>query len=670
MFIAAAPGWPRQMARTGTMLSLVLTLFAAPGMAQSSKALPQNQGTATAAAAVEREGELEVIHVHYFDKTTGNRYYLKTEEGRVELKFKGKGPRQPSGTKVRVKGSLSNNVLALDSTGSTSYQVLALAAPNTFGEQKTAVLLVNFQDNQTQPYTASQANTTVFGSSSDFIKENSSQQTWLNGNVFGWLTLPINQTCSPDNVAAYANQAAKNAGIDLTQYPRRIYVMPKNSACTWSGMGTVGGSPSSSWLNGALYRGVVTHEMGHNLGLWHSHSLDCGATTLGSSCSRSEYGDAFDTMGNGGVHYNAFQKERLGWLNYNLSPAIATVESGSTTVTLAPYAAAGSGIKAVKVLKGVDATTGQKSWYYVEFRQPLGFDSDISRFPQAVNGVLVRTGTDNSGDTSDLLDLTPNSSATDDISDSPLAVGKTFTDSGSGVSISLLSLSSSGATVSVATGGQTPVQPVCTRGNPSVVLTPGQSPSLAAGSAASFSLSVTNTDSSACSSAQFSLAATVPAGWSSSLPLSTLTLAPGASTSTTLSVTSATTAAAGSYGFSVVAANVGSTTYRATASATYVVASGTTSTSNKPPVAVNDSGATKVGSAVRMVVLGNDYDPEGKPLQVKTVGVPARGKAVLNSDGSITYTPNGKFKGSDSFSYSISDGAASASAVVSVQVAR
>ncbi|WP_189373780.1 Ig-like domain-containing protein [Vogesella alkaliphila] len=667
MSIAAAPAWPRLMARGGTMLSLVLTLFAAPGMAQSSKALPQNQGTATAAAAVEREGELEVIHVHYFDKSTGNRYYLKTEEGRVELKFKGKGPRQPSGTRVRVKGSLSNNVLALDST--TSYQVLALATSNTFGDQKTAVLLVNFQDNQTQPYTVSQANTTVFGSSSDFIKENSSQQTWLSGNVYGWLTLPINQTCSPDNVAAYANQAAKNAGIDLTQYPRRIYVMPKNSACTWSGMGTVGGAPSSSWLNGSLYRGVVTHEMGHNLGLWHSHSLDCGATTLGSSCNRSEYGDAFDTMGNGGVHYNAFQKERLGWLNYNTSPAIATVESGSTTVTLAPYAAAGSGTKALKVLKGVDATTGQKSWYYVEFRQPLGFDSDISRFPWAVNGVLVRTGTDNSGDTSDLLDLTPNSSATDDISDSPLAVGKTFTDSGSGVSISLLSASSSGATVSVATGGQPPAQPVCTRGNPSVALTPGQSPSVAAGTAVNFSLSVTNTDSSACSSSQFSLAATLPAGWSS-LPLSTLTLAPGASTSTTLSVTSATTAAAGSYGLSVVAANVGSTTYRATAAATYVVASGTTSTSNKPPVAVNDGAATKIGTAVKVVVLGNDYDPEGKPLQVKTVGVPARGKAVLNSDGSVTYTPNGKFKGSDSFSYSISDGAATASAVVSVQVSR
>ena len=82
----------------------------------------------------------------------------------------------------------------------------------------------------------------------------------------------------------------------------------------------------------------------------------------------------------------------------------------------------------------------------------------------------------------------------------------------------------------------------------------------------------------------------------------------------------------------------------------------------------NDSGATRVGTAVRVVVLGNDYDPEGKPLQVKTVGVPARGKAVLNSDGSITYTPNGKFKGSDSFSYSISDGKLSASATVYISL--
>ncbi|WP_234985968.1 Ig-like domain-containing protein [Pseudogulbenkiania subflava] len=633
---------------------------------------PQNQGTTTAAAAVEREGELEVVHVHNFDKTTGYRYFLRSEQGRVELKFKKRGPRQLTGTKVKVKGSLSGNVLALDSTGGTSYQVLAApAAPNTLGEQRTAVLLVNFQDNQTQPYTAAQANTTVFGDSSNFMKENSSQQTWLSGNVFGWYTLPIAQTCSPDNIAAYANQAAAAAGIDLSLYPRRVYVTPRNTTCTWSGMGTVGGSPSSAWLNGALYRGTVTHEMGHNLSLWHAHSLECGATTLGTSCTRNEYGDPFDTMGSGVVHYNAFQKERLGWLNYGSSPKITTIESNGGTFTLEPYAAASSGTKALKVLKSTDPTTGQKTWFYVEFRQPIGFDSDISRFPSAMNGVLVHTGTDGDGDSSNLLDTTPNSSATDDISDSPLGVGQSLTDSTDGITIALQSVSSSGATVSVSMNGQTPPSPTCTHANPGVALSPGQSASVAPGSSVTYTLSVTNTDSSACSSSAFNLAATVPAGWSRTLASSSLTLAPGASASTTVTVTSSTTATAGSYGVSTSAANGTTSGYTAAASATYSVATSSSgTTTNKPPVAVNDSASTLSGTAVKIAVLANDSDPEGKPLSLKSITSPSRGKAVINSDGTVTYTPNGKFKGTDSFSYTISDGVNTASASVAVQVTR
>ena len=669
---AAAPCGQRgffSRAIPGLVVGLMLAA-SLPSLAQSTKTAPQNSGATTAAAAVEREGELEVVHVHNVDKSTGYRYYLRSEQGRVELKFKKRGPRQPTGTKVKVKGSLSGNVLALDSTGGTSYQVLALPAPNTFGEQRTAVLLVNFQDNQTQPYTTAQANTTVFGSSNDFFKENSSQQTWLSGNVFGWYTLPIAQTCSPDNIAAYANQAATAAGIDLSLYPRRIYVIPQNSACTWSGMGTVGGSPSSTWLNGSLYRGTVTHEMGHNLSLWHSHSLDCGATTLGSSCSRNEYGDPFDTMGNGVVHYNAFQKERLGWLNYGSSPRIATVESNGGTFTLEPYAVASSGTKALKVLKSTDPTTGKKTWYYVEFRQPIGFDSDISRFPRAVNGVLVHTGTDGNGDSSDLLDTTPNSSMTDDISDSPLGVGQSLTDSANSITISLQSVSSSGATVSVSMNGQTPT-PTCTHANPGIALSPGQSAAVAPGTSVTYTLSVTNTDSSACSSSVFNLAATVPAGWSKTLASPSVTLAPGASASTTVTVTSPTTASAGSYGVSTTAANGTTSGYTAAASATYsVTTSGSSTTTNKPPVAVNDSVSTLSGTAVKIAVLANDSDPEGKPLSVKSVGAPSRGKAVINSDGTVTYTPNGKFKGADSFSYTISDGINSASASVAVQVTR
>ncbi|MBI3145179.1 MAG: peptidase M11, partial [Pseudogulbenkiania sp.] len=519
---AAAPCGQRGFfTRAIPKLVLGLALAASlPSFAQSTKTAPQNQGTTTAAAAVEREGELEVLHVHNADKSSGYRYYLHSEQGRVELKFKKRGPRQPSGTKVKVKGSLSGNVLALDSTGGTSYQVLAAPTPNTFGTQNTAVLLVNFQDNQAQPYTATQVSTTVFGDSSNFIKENSAQQTALSGNVFGWYTLPIAQTCDYMAIRDAALQAATAKGVNLSAYSRHILIMPILSSCQWSGLGTVGGNPSTTWLSGGLTRRGVTHEMGHNLGLWHSHSLECGATTLGSSCTRSEYGDYFDTMGGGeAVHFNAFQKERLGWLNYGTSPAIATVESGSGTFTLAPYAAAGSGTKAVKVLKSVDPTTGQKSWYYVEFRQPVGFDAPLANYPYVVNGVLVRMGRDSDDNSSDLLDMTPNSTtlSVSEWADAPLAVGKSYTDS-NGVTITLVSANSSGASVSVSLNGQTPTPtPTCTHANPGIALSPGQSAAVAPGTSVTYTLSVTNTDSSACSSSVFNLAATVPAGWSRTL---------------------------------------------------------------------------------------------------------------------------------------------------------
>jgi hypothetical protein len=65
--------------------------------------------------------------------------------------------------------------------------------------------------------------------------------------------------------------------------------------------------------------------MGHNLGLYHSHSYDCGATVLGTSCTSSDYGDTLDIMGSSSGRFNAFQKERLGWLNYGSSPPLYTV---------------------------------------------------------------------------------------------------------------------------------------------------------------------------------------------------------------------------------------------------------------------------------------------------------------------------------------------------------
>lgn len=77
---------------------------------------------------------------------------------------------------------------------------------------------------------------------------------------------------------------------------------------------------------------------------------------------------------------------------------------------------------------------------------------------------------------------------------------------------------------------------------------------------------------------------------------------------------------------------------------------------NDAPAAANDSASTAQDAAVAIAVLANDSDIEGDALAVFEVAAPANGLAAINPDGTITYTPNAGFSGSDSFSYTLSDG--------------
>lgn len=86
------------------------------------------------------------------------------------------------------------------------------------------------------------------------------------------------------------------------------------------------------------------------------------------------------------------------------------------------------------------------------------------------------------------------------------------------------------------------------------------------------------------------------------------------------------------------------------------------------PRAVNDCARTPQNTAALIPVLANDTDdglPE--PLRIVSITAPSAGTAVTNGN-QILYTPETGFLGDDTFSYTISDGANTGSAMVTVNV--
>ena len=76
---------------------------------------------------------------------------------------------------------------------------------------------------------------------------------------------------------------------------------------------------------------------------------------------------------------------------------------------------------------------------------------------------------------------------------------------------------------------------------------------------------------------------------------------------------------------------------------------------NNPPLAIDDSAATNRNVAVTISVLSNDSDPDSHALHITDTTPPSNGTITI--DGlDIDYDPNNGFTGTDSFSYTISDG--------------
>lgn len=619
----------------------------------------------------ENEGELEVVS-ECDDYEERLFYYLNNGKERLALRFAEKPAEELlTGAKLRVRGvRLGETIAVSESDAQTKADnpqtTVATALPNTFGEQKVLVLLVNFQDDQRQPFTVEQVNNLILNaynnsSVTNFYRENSYQQTWLTGDVKGYFTLPINSgDCGGSQISHYAKRAATEAGINLSTYNKYIYFFPTMPACSYGGRGTIGGN--ETWINGYLHLGTISHELGHNFGLYHARALECGAQVIGNNCSTIEYGSNVDAMGKPGVtgHFHSYQKERLGWLNYGGSPPVTTIQT-SGNYLIAPYSTFDFGAKALKILKSTDSS-GINTWYHVEFRRPVGYDKIISSNGNLMNGVIISQNKETNGQENYLLDMTPETASWDDPA---LVVGRSYTDSAAEITITLVSFDGSGAVVNVTFGpvtnptpsptptlSPTPTPtptptpsptltptptPSCYQTNPSITVNSSATKWIVAGSAASYTVTITNNNTSNCSNTNFDLQTILPSGWSSVVASPILNISPGTSVSSSIQITSPTGAADGFYTPVIKTNNSASPTFSASTSVNCAVYSS---------LGVNAVASQTSFTRTQTALVTASVSALGSPIasasvtftMTKSNGSIVKGYATTAADGSAVYS--------------------------------
>lgn len=440
--------------------------------------------TGPASADETLTGRLSVVHMDDFRHGHAlHEYALIGADGRsTELRFSDEGPHGLGGQRVRVHGQRHGS--AVDVAAASDVQQAPATQPSTAaaapapGETKLAVVLLQFSDKQLNLSTtevaplisSSDSTNTSALTVQSFYSDNSLTNLSINtsaGDVFGVVTISAKSTdaCA---YRAWGDEARSKlaatvgSGFDDAAYTQVAHIMPLNT-CTFSGISELPGKYTWDITDGVApgnassarrLRGLIEHELGHNLNAYHGASLACTDNhgtpqVLGSRCTKSEYGDPFTVMGysRGERTFNAFQKGRVSWYALQqgrkawLDSTRTTTVTSTSSVPLYPVdSATAPGPQVVRVAKP-GSRTGE--YYYVELRSGSGFDSQHDPVDPTIetqtptNGVTIRIAPDYAtGVATQLLDMTPNTAGV--FTDAQLTTARAFTD-GAGVTIALVS---------------------------------------------------------------------------------------------------------------------------------------------------------------------------------------------------------------------------------------
>lgn len=465
-----------------------------------------------------------------------------------------------------VGGKADGELVAAEGDAGGASGTVVTMTPRVTGNQRTLVILANFND-RTLSCSAADVQSRMFGSSGattnvDYL-QSSETLVSFSGQTAGPFTLSSYSAagaCDYNGWASAADSAARAAGIDPSQYQRINYVTPANSNCGWSGLAYMPGT--RSWVQSCGSTGVYVHELGHNLSFHHA-----ATPTL-------EYGDSSDPMGGARmVQFNAPNRVMAGWLP--TGSVIDVFASGG--FSLSPLAADGS--PNPQVLRLVKPDTSE--YYYVSLRQAIDLDANLPA--SALNTLSIhRAG----GTLPTRTYLLQN-----------LAVGQSFVDSVNGIQITHQALAGNVATVDVSFSGAT-----CQRNAPTVGVTP-LSQTGAPGARLAYTVSVRNNNTTACGSSGFNLAQALPAGFTGTLSATSLTLSAGASGSASWQVSSPSSAAEATYTLTA-SATEAAVANGASQHASYVVYRDSVA----PSLAITSpaAGATLSGSSATLAASASD----------------------------------------------------------------
>lgn len=409
-------------------------------------------------------------------------YVLYSPEKDIEIYSEAK-PQTPTVRLTSLEGYQTGKTIFAESLEIAEIEGGAMpgVAQGGGNEYKVLVIMADFLDSEnSDDFTLVDAENWFNGYPfRDFFYEQSYGNMDIVADVHGWVTMPVNGTGSGCNAFrsdytgnsvslsnSYLIDYLHSENISFIDYDHMLLILD----CPDGNWGGAAGNTDldGEFLPSAFVRGVssdgpslhfVAHEMGHYLyGDYypHANAIDCGSRQYQLNyyqdslldCDSVEYGNFYDAMGSWQAfshHFRASFKRVLGW--FTQDEILDVNETG--TYTIYPLEGQVQGAKYLRI--GTDFTNGPL--YSIEYRQNIGFDSNLvsPNLVQNLNGVFVYR--DSHTGLSSLLDMSPSQlSWTDDAENVTLKVNETFFDDNLPIAISVLSAEANQATVYIDIG--------------------------------------------------------------------------------------------------------------------------------------------------------------------------------------------------------------------------